>query len=296
VLAVRLSSTAKWLRELMHAQLVELKRWYQLAVAMAVAWDKPPPSGYSSDSGVALRWQLRFAQLHDIKLLEVGIRCGRFVTLTHWKTLGKLASYCSLPNLQHLCIDGCRDNANEGVASLAAGLRRGALPSLQRLSLADAQIGPLGASALAPALTTLPSLDVVRLARNPIGDDGLAPLAPALRACPKLWLLDLAQTQISDQGLTSLLAEGVLTVLEKLWLESGLWGLDNQITEEGCIVLASALRSGVLPALQELNLQYNPASDQAQRAVLDARPNLYSLRYGSEASTCGRGWEVGVRL
>ena len=49
---------------------------------------------------------------------------------------------------------------------------------------------------------------------------------------------------------------------------------DNQITDEGCAALASALRGGALPALKELGLFGNPASEEAQEAaceVPDAR-------------------------
>ena len=49
---------------------------------------------------------------------------------------------------------------------------------------------------------------------------------------------------------------------------------ENQITDEGCAVLASALRGGALPALKELVLKENPASEEAQEAaqeVLRAR-------------------------
>ena len=49
---------------------------------------------------------------------------------------------------------------------------------------------------------------------------------------------------------------------------------DNQITDEGCAALASALRGGALPALGDLYLDGNPASEEAQQAataVLQAR-------------------------
>ena len=49
---------------------------------------------------------------------------------------------------------------------------------------------------------------------------------------------------------SSLLAptSGVLPSLQLLWLTN------NQITDEGCAALASALRGGALPALKELGL------------------------------------------
>ena len=63
----------------------------------------------------------------------------------------------------------------------------------------------------------------------------------------------------------------MLTDLEELHL------LGNQITDEGCAALASALGGGALPALEQLELEDNPASKQARRAaceVLDARQLL----------------------
>ena len=61
---------------------------------------------------------------------------------------------------------------------------------------------------------------------------------------------------------------GVLPSLEQLYLYS------NQITDEGCAALASALRGGALPAVSDLRLGGNPASEEAQEAaceVPDAR-------------------------
>ena len=44
----------------------------------------------------------------------------------------------------------------------------------------------------------------------------------------------------------------------------------NQITDEGCAALESALRGGALPALKEQYLFRNPASKEAQRAAYAA--------------------------
>ena len=56
------------------------------------------------------------------------------------------------------------------MALLADGLRRGSLPSLHRLALIKTQIGPEGATALAPALTkrALPSLEGLDPGFNPL--------------------------------------------------------------------------------------------------------------------------------
>ena len=79
---------------------------------------------------------------------------------------------------------------------------------------------------------------------------------------------------MSPQGLASLLAPptaGVLPTLEDLDLQ------DKQITDEGCAALASALRGGALPALKELYLNDNPASDEAKQAAKSERSGLNKL-------------------
>ena len=55
----------------------------------------------------------------------------------------------------------------------------------------------------------------------------------------------------------------MLTSLERLDLD------ENQIADEGCAALASALRDGALPALNELYLAGNPASLEARKAACE---------------------------
>ena len=226
LLAVHLSNTAKGLWVPMQEQLAELRQRHAEAAAMARAWG------------------MSCAALADAVDLELGAHFDKPLTLAHWRTLGMLVGCGSLPRLQMLDIV-FDDNGDEGVVSLADGLRRGRLPSLQLLHLIDAQIGPQGATALAPALTkrALPSLEIFSIDDNQIGDAGLTALAPALRQLPKLEVLFLNGSQIADQGLASLLAPptaGVLPSLHTLYLD------DNQITDEGFAALASALRGGAL--------------------------------------------------
>ena len=57
-------------------------------------------------------------------------------------------------------------------------------------------------------------------------------------------------------------------MLEKLFLNA------NQITDEGCAALASALCSGALPSLRVLWRSNNPASEEAQQAVGEATAGL----------------------
>ena len=48
----------------------------------------------------------------------------------------------------------------------------------------------------------------------------------------------------------------------------------NEIGDEGVRHLGDALTRGAAPALEELYLRGNPASDAAKQALLDARPGL----------------------
>ena len=85
---------------------------------------------------------------------------------------------------------------------------------------------------------------------NPLGDEGLAALVahppagalpPPTGVLPKLKLLDLGRTQVSDAG---------------------------------CVTLANALDSSVLPALETLYLDGIPASAAAKAAVYEVRDTL----------------------
>ena len=65
----------------------------------------------------------------------------------------------------------------------------------------------------------------------------------------------------------------MLTSLRSLYLTS------NQITDEGCAVLASALRGGALPALGErLGLDGNPLSEEAMNAESMLSMSLFADR------------------
>ena len=120
--------------------------------------------------------------------------------------------------------------------------------------------------------------------KTAIGDAELAALVPALRRRPALEGLVLFDNPVGDEGLAALLAPqppagtpprpaGGLKKLVKLDLEG------TQITDAGCASLAAALKSGALPALEELDLTDIPASDEAKAAVYEARANLRGVEY-----------------
>ena len=123
-------------------------------------------------------------------------------------------------------------------------LGRGALPRLKTLGLANASIGDAGLVALAPALRRLPALETLDLGCNLFSDEGLAALVappPPAGALP-----------MTTRGLKK------LKTLD-LW--------NALITDAGCATLASALNSGVLPALTKLDLYGIPVSAAAKATM-----------------------------
>ena len=109
-------------------------------------------------------------------------------------------------------------------------------------------------------------------------------LAPALRRRPALEELDLDANPLSHEGLAALVAPpsppagasppptGVLTKLKLLYLGC------TKVADDGCAALASALDSGVLPALFTLHLQDTHASRAASVAVMRALGRTASRR------------------
>eukprot|EP00964_Phaeocystis_antarctica_P097044 scaffold63254_cov67-Phaeocystis_antarctica.AAC.2 len=239
----------------------------------------------------ALRQQLRTDHEAAAALCrKVGMRsCKelRQAKVVHWEDkqlssadlslLGTLGSV--LPALKELFLSESSTGAAgpDGVQRLAEGLGVGALPALTWVNLGKRHSGDAGASALAAALGrgALPRLIELDLDDATIGDAGLLALAPALRRRPALETLGLMGNPLGDEGLAALVAPplpaGALppptAVLAKLRV------LDlryTKVTDAGCATLASALNSGVLPALKTLWLHGTPASAAAKAAVNEA--------------------------
>ena len=196
----------------------------------------------------------------------------------------------SLPELRSFVLGSIAAGAAgpDGVPRLAAGLGAGALPALTSFSIGSMHVGDAGASALTAALGrgALPRLKGLHLSSAAIGDAGLVALAPALRRQPKLEKLGLSRSTFGDEGLAALVAppppdppppagappKGGLTKLKTLILS------ETQVTDAGCAVLAAALGSGALPALETLSLQRTLASDAAKTGVRAARDRLLIKR------------------
>ena len=199
-IVVSLSSTAKSLRVPMQAALAQLKRQHQEAEEFAglVLYDAPssflqPNRDYSN--------MVQLQNATEISLPE-GVLCDDDnyfeFSRAHWSTLGTLVGCGSLPMLESLTVDDGPGGARfieEGVVSLTAGLRRGGLPSLRRLSLPSSQIGDQATSALASALTkrAVPKFQELRLYDREMGtylkketglETGLGPSKPGPKPVP----------------------------------------------------------------------------------------------------------------
>ena len=198
-------------------------------------------------------------------------------------TLGLLGPV--LPALERLILEDSSGSAGpDGVTRLAEGLTSGALLVVTFLCLSGLHVGDAGASALAAALDrgALPRLEKLQLCAAAIGDAGLVALAPALRRRAALETLNFDHNRFGDEGLAALVAPptppagalsptaGVLPKLKVLCLNY------TKVSDAGCAVLAAALDSGSLPALEKLVLDATAASAAAQSAVYAARDGLQS--------------------
>ena len=64
-----------------------------------------------------------------------------------------------------------------------------------------------------------------------------------------------------------------------------MWLCNTQITDSGCNALAAALRSGALPALDDLFLDHTPASAASKAAVTEALVSRRGWRELDRATT-----------
>jgi hypothetical protein len=253
-LAMYFSSASTELRALLTpAVRQQLRADYEVAAALCVKMGMPSCK------------ELREATMVD--WCDKGLSAADLATLS---TLGSV-----LPALKSLVLVDSPDAAGpDGVQRLAEGLVAGALPAVTLLSMVSMHAGDAGASALAAALDrgALPRLDGLGLSGAGIGDAALAALAPALRRRPALEDLWLLGNPFGDEGLAALVAPpppagapplptGGLRKLRRLNLTY------TQVSDAGCAVLAAALDSGALPALEHLKLNDIPASVAAKEAV-----------------------------
>jgi Ran GTPase-activating protein (RanGAP) involved in mRNA processing and transport len=152
------------------------------------------------------------------------------------------------PQIRALVLtDTCLGDA--GVAAVAAALRGGAAPALERLELALNEVAPAGAAALAAALAGRPALRALVLRENELECAGAVALAAALRTLPALEALDLSANQLRRRGALAVArAVAALPALASLELD------DNEISDAGVDALREVLlRACKLAALGSLD-------------------------------------------
>eukprot|EP00964_Phaeocystis_antarctica_P061568 scaffold36809_cov56-Phaeocystis_antarctica.AAC.2 len=260
--AVYLSSASNELRTATEALLQQLRGDHEAAAALC--------------HKVGLRSCKELREAKQINWFKIGL------TAADLATLGTLGSV--LPALEELVLVESAGSADpDGVQRLAEGLGAGALPAVTRFALHGVRSGDAGASSLAAALGrgALPRLKTLRLGNTAIGDAGLVALAPALRRLPALECLNLMGNPLGDEGLAALVAPpppppaGTPPTTTGGLKKLGLLNLgDTKVADAGCAALAAARGSGVLPALQRLNLDSTHASAAAIDAVYEALAHL----------------------
>ena len=198
------------------------------------------------------------------------------LSTTDLGTLGKLIPV--LPALETLGLEEGSASAGPDGGQLVKGLGVGALPAMTGFVLLNVCLGDEGASALAAALDrgALPRLKILYLHTAAIGDAGLVALAPALRRRPALERLELTYNPFGDEGLAALVApppaDAPPPQAEALAKLSMLDLSGTKITDAGCALLASSVRRGGLPALEDLPLEEILASDAAIDALYASYP------------------------
>ncbi|XP_064009261.1 NLR family CARD domain-containing protein 3 [Pogoniulus pusillus] len=142
---------------------------------------------------------------------------------------------------------------------------------IQKLSLAENQIGNKGAKALARSLMVNRSLMVLDLRSNCVGPAGARALADALKKNQVLLSLNLQHNAISEDG-ASFLAEALLTNhrLMTLHLQK------NAIGAHGARKVAEALKQNC--SLKELILSSNSVGDSGSVALAEALKVNHTLQ------------------
>ncbi|XP_076835956.1 NACHT, LRR and PYD domains-containing protein 3-like isoform X3 [Brachyhypopomus gauderio] len=154
----------------------------------------------------------------------------------------------------------------EGCTALSSALKSNPSSHLRELNLNHNKPGDSGVKQLS-ALLEDPhcKLEKLQMSNCSIPDEGCAALCSALRSNPSTHLreLNLNNNEPGHTGVKQLsaLLEDPHCKLEKLHLSG------CNIAEEGCVALASALRSNPSSHLRELNLNYNEPGDSGVKQL-----------------------------
>ena len=162
-------------------------------------------------------------------------------------TLGLILPW--MPRLKTL--DLFSNGVVAGMHALFEGLGHGAAPSLCYLNCAESDFGPAAAETLAAALRrgAMPKLEELYLGENGITNESVAILAPVLKKLAALKLVDLGMNDIADEGVASLLdnlGKDDFKTLKGLYLDG------NILSDKSCATVVAALKAGALPAIEAL--------------------------------------------
>ncbi|KAM4025338.1 NLR family CARD domain-containing protein 3 [Anomaloglossus baeobatrachus] len=205
-----------------------------------------------------------------------------------------------LPQLQY-CTNLRMENNNfkDDVMELLATILRAKDCTIQKISLAENQLGNRGIKVLGKALMVNRTLSSLDLHSNIIGPNGARALAEYLKNNQVLLSLDLQNNQIKSEG-----AEHLAQSLRKNRKLKALNIKKNSIAAAGAAGLASSLKEN--QALQELWLSSNSLGDQGAAALaeaLTANSSLVSLdlqsnsisNHGLKSLTVGLSQNHGLR-
>ena len=145
-------------------------------------------------------------------------------------------------------------------------------PKLQHLNLAENNIGPDGALAVAQSFKNTPTLQHLCMKRNNIGSGGVSALAKSFQHIPILQHLDLSYNDIGPSG-ASVLANSFqhTPALQHLDLSY------NDIGPIGALALAKSFQH--MPALQHLNLESNQIDSIGTSALAKSFQHTQALQH-----------------
>ena len=164
----------------------------------------------------------------------------------------------------------------QGIQAIADALKlKGSLTSL---NLYDNRIGKEGAKALAAGLAASASLTKILVSDNMLGDEGTTILCNALRESKvaKVHELDLQNNGFGPDG-----AKAVAAMAAAMGSVTKILVGDNNLRDEGTIILCDALRVSTVSKVQGLGLWSNgigPAGAQAIAALCTAMASVTSVR------------------